>query len=175
MRTILLLAAASTAIAVGFGSLQARAAGGLSVHSLSGAYSFRFYGQDFYTFPTGTNNQIAAVGVFTADGAGGITAGSLSYDDGGELCIYTLNAGTYTVSSDGEGSLNLGSMTAPIGPCPLHVPFEFYIAVTNLAPTGIAQIVELGTSTFTGSTGTSTSDVPVSGAAYKQKSAVPAP
>jgi len=164
MRTVLLLVAVSAAVAVGFWPLPTCAADALSDASIKGTYSFRFYGQDFNTFPSGVNNQIAATGVFTANGAGAITGGSLSYNDGGELCIYKLNGGTYSVSSDGEGSLNLASTISPTGTCPLLVPFEFYIAVGDIVG-GVAHIVELGSNYFTGSTGTSTPHVPVSGVA----------
>lgn len=165
MRTLLLLVTVS-AIAFGFSPPQTWAAGGLSAASVKGTYSFRFYGQDFYTFPSGVNNQLAAVGVFTANGAGAITAGSLRYNDGGELCIYTGLRGTYSVTAGGEGSLNLTSSATPTGTCPLLQPFEFYISLGDIVG-GVANVIQLASNSFTPA---STSQVPVSGVAdYQEK------
>lgn len=142
-------------------------AAGLTV-ALKGSYSFRFSGQDYATFSAGTTNQITGVGVFKANGKGAITAGSLSYNDGGDLCPGSITGGTYSILSDGEGDLNL-SFTPNTGvtTCRLSLVFEFNIAVADLVK-GVAQTVELGSNFFTLPSGTSVSTVPVSGVARLQ-------
>jgi hypothetical protein len=90
-----------------------------SIASLNGGYSFRFYGQDFAHFPSGINNQIAGVGVFTADGNGNITDGSLAYNDGGQTtpCRGSLSSfnGTRGTRTRARGSASRGTLEAVAG------------------------------------------------------------
>ena len=169
MRRISSLLAVLAAIAVGMGPSLTSNASSPYDRFVTGSYSFRFSGQDLANFPFGLNSQIAAVGVFTANGLGSITAGSLMLNDGGKLCTYTLTGGNYYVLADGEGMLTLAP-TGSTGTCLLVEPFEFYIAVGEIV-SGVGQIVELASSTFTTLSG-STSKVPVSGVAHFQ---APAP
>ena len=152
MRAILSLLVVSMAIAIGFGPLQARAANlfALSEANVSGSYSFRFSGQDLIFNSSGNANQIAGVGVFVADGRGKIIGGSLTYNDGGNVCVFRLTeAGGYRVSAGGEGSLTLqgGKGFNEVGECHFAGTIQFHIALGNVV-NGIAQTLELASLRF---------------------------
>jgi hypothetical protein len=97
----------------------------LSDASLKGTYGFRFYGRDFVNFPAGVNNEVAAVGVFTANGTGVITGGSVEYNDGGNICRLPVTSGGYTVSADGLGSLTLITPVTVICTTTISHPTDF--------------------------------------------------
>jgi hypothetical protein len=74
---------------------------GFSTSSLKGTYVYTAGGAT-------ASNNFATVGVFTADGAGNITSGTLDYyDDGGNQIQNQSVTGTYSVNQDGRGQLQL--------------------------------------------------------------------
>ncbi len=161
LRAVVLCAALGAA----FVRSETTKAADFSNASLSGRYTFRFYGQDFANFRSGLNNRIAALGVFVADGKGSITGGSLSYNDGGELCTNVVVGGRYSILSHGEGRLSL--TTSPqTANCPLTKSFEFNVVLGKVyRATGIAYLAQMGGRVFTLASGRSSSDVAVSGVA----------
>jgi hypothetical protein len=167
MQKSLRVAFLCAALAAGFLPLPRAKGGDLSNASLSGRYTFRFYGRDFANSPSGVNNEIAAVGVFVADGKGSITGGSLSYNDGGQLCTDLIVAGAYHILDDGEGRLDLNS-SPQTAMCPLSGDFEFDIVLGGIDPrSGIADLAQIASNFFTLASGASTSDVPASGVAQR--------
>lgn len=89
---------------------------GFTVANLQGGYSFRLFGTNldaFVTAPVQAEHAIpvfsgvAATGVFTADGLGNITGGSISWHLGMNLCGGPLAPSVYHVELDGEGDLTL--------------------------------------------------------------------
>ena len=162
MRARTKFALAVTAAAFCYGPLQANA---FTAANVSGSYAFRFSGTDYAV----TGKQIVATGVFTANGSGGITAGSISYNDGGNLCTSTTlvsTASSYTVVADGEGTLNL-QFTTFSGSCPLTPFYHFAIAIAN-PKSAIEQHIELSSTTFGINAGGETTAVPVAGVAEHQ-------
>ena len=156
------------ALAAALPASQTAKAASLSDASLSGTYSLRFYGRDFANFPKGVNNEIAGIGLFEADGKGGITGGALSYNDGGQVCTNIIASGTYEVLGDGEGTLSLKA-SPQTATCPLTDAFGFNIVLGKIdARTGIAAGMELSSSFFTLASGVSTFEVPVSGIATRR-------
>ena len=84
---------------------------GFSNSSLSGQYAFTMVGND----PLG--NVIARVGVFVADGSGHITGGIEDVDVGAGDETIAFNSGTtYSISSDGRGTINLANSTTGSNP-----------------------------------------------------------
>ncbi len=84
---------------------------GFSNSSLSGQYAFTMVGND----PLG--NVIARVGVFVADGSGHITGGIEDVDVGSGDETLAFNSGTtYSISSDGRGTINLANSTTGSNP-----------------------------------------------------------
>ena len=82
--------------------------------ALSGPYVFEFAGVH-------GANTFSQIGEFTADGAGAITSGQLDINDGGvPAATQTISAGSYTVGSNGRGTLTLITLSAT-----LH--FSFYV------------------------------------------------
>jgi hypothetical protein len=88
-------------------ALSAQAAS-FSNASLKGSYSFLV---NKWTADVNTN-QLAVVGVMTFDGAGNVTGGSYTEITGGVVQTGTLG-GTYTVNSNGTGTINLTSVVPP--------------------------------------------------------------
>jgi hypothetical protein len=88
---------------------------GFSVASVKGAYAATFHGTT-----DGTGNLIA-------DGAGNITGGSETVNDGTNICVGSIT-GSYTVNPDGTGTLTTMFVTTSTiaGVCPAS-------AVTNHA------------------------------------------
>ncbi len=147
----LTLAAAAFAL----GPLQANAAE--SDSNLQGNYGFRFAGTDYAV----TKRAIVASGVFVADGKGNITSGSLTYNDGGDICTGTAVNSTYAIDADGEGTLNLQYTLS--GTCPLGPAFSFAIALAYPNPNQ-ARIVQM-TGTDFSIDGNTTTSAPVAGEA----------
>jgi len=83
-------------------------AAAFDIGSLSGSYAFQFN-----KFGTCQNIQ-AAVGVFSFDGAGSVTANFTVYNSykwaaGGPKVTSGSSSGTYSVNSDGTGTINITS------------------------------------------------------------------
>jgi hypothetical protein len=75
---------------------------GFSISSLKGTYVFSDIGIN------SVNVNFAVAGFFVADGAGNISSGAEDYfDDSGVQIQNETLTGTYTVSADGRGQLNL--------------------------------------------------------------------
>ena len=69
---------------------------------LSGSYSFLFRGFDQTKSSTGS---VAIAGAFTADGSGTISAGEEDSNRVGGVALGSTITGTYTVGSDGRGTI----------------------------------------------------------------------
>jgi hypothetical protein len=99
----------SAASALAIGQAEVQSGGSFSAASLSGTYVFGSAGESTYV------DGIHSVGLFTADGAGNITAGTFdTVQDGNPVTNISLNSGSiYTVDSDGRAvvTLNLSSGT----------------------------------------------------------------
>jgi hypothetical protein len=88
-----LLVVAALALCAGTGSSKPGSFG-FSLRSFSGTYAASFQG------------GVAGTGTLTADGAGNVTAGTETVNDGTNICVGTLT-GTYTVNSSGTGTLTI--------------------------------------------------------------------
>jgi Putative Ig domain len=77
---------------------------------LNGPYAFEFSGY-------GTNGFVAFAGTFTANGSGGITTGEMDFNSqlGAPLNFANL-LGSYTLGTDGRGTLTFTSTTLPTAP-----------------------------------------------------------
>ena len=85
--------------------------GAQNLPGLSGSYAFEFSGYNSTGF-------VAFAGTFTANGAGGITAGEEDYNSiSGSDVTYTNLVGTYTLGSDGRGTFTFTGST-PAQPSP---------------------------------------------------------
>jgi hypothetical protein len=85
---------------------------GFSPSSLNGQYAFEMSGTDL------NGNFIARVGTFTANGSGTITSAIEDVNDGGSFSFVQFTGGTYTIGSDGRGTLTLtggGSLGGGLG------------------------------------------------------------
>src|SRR5204862_208612 len=91
--------------------------------ALNGDYAFTFSG---ITGGPGYSEPFAAVGRFTANGAGTFTNGAADANASTGSNTATMNAAAYTVSdkSSGRGSMNL-SLVA--GGTPRNLNFAFYV------------------------------------------------
>jgi hypothetical protein len=78
--------------------------GSYSASSLNGTYAFEMSGVD-----TSADSFLARVGSFTANGAGGVTAGvqDLNSALSGASVTLAISSGTYTVGTNGKGTLTL--------------------------------------------------------------------
>jgi len=74
---------------------------GFTNSSLNGQYAFEMSGEDF------NGRLIARVGSFTANGSGTITAAVEDINDGGSFSTVQFTGGTYSIGSDGRGTLTL--------------------------------------------------------------------
>jgi hypothetical protein len=81
-------------------TVNANAKSNLSL--LSGSYSFLFRGFDETKASTGS---VAIAGAFTADGGGAISAGEEDSNRLGGVALGSAIKGTYTVGSDGRGTI----------------------------------------------------------------------
>lgn len=89
--------------------------------SLSGKYAFRVTGQMGFSAESGTSGldtappqAILSVGVFTSNGSGFVTGHTLVTTDdnnGNTMLIDATWKGTYTINSDGTGTLRESSVT----------------------------------------------------------------
>jgi hypothetical protein len=102
-----IMAAFVTAAALMLCAGPGRTVGGFSLSSVKGAYANTFHG------------TIDGTGTLSADGAGNITGGSETANDGTNSCTGTL-VGTYTVNPDGTGTLTVIFTTTVtnFGVCP---------------------------------------------------------
>jgi fibronectin-binding autotransporter adhesin len=85
---------------------------GFTTSSLNGQYAFEMSGTDL------NGNFIARVGSFTANGSGTISAAIEDVNDGGSFSFVQFTGGTYTIGSDGRGTLTLtggGSLGGGLG------------------------------------------------------------
>ncbi|HEX7286201.1 MAG TPA: hypothetical protein VF532_08470 [Candidatus Angelobacter sp.] len=99
----------------GHGDIEQATAGSTSLASVTGTYTFNLAGIGAAAKP------LLTLGAFTADGAGGITAGVQDLSDNGTLATAQAVTGSYTVATEGRGTLTL---TTALGV--LH--FAFYMA-----------------------------------------------
>ncbi len=109
-RILFAIALISLAITVACGSgggsiVVPNPSGNYSTASLSGSYVYQVHGFDT------AFNPYRQIGVFAADGNGNITGGS---DDSSFDATGTAVTGTYTVSKDGTGFINLNTSLGPI-------------------------------------------------------------
>jgi hypothetical protein len=122
MRTICLLLGLGSLLfcaACGYGNGGAVTgfipAGSFSTASLSGQYVYQIDGFDFRV----PNNPVPyrEIGVFTANGSGGITSATDDFSEGTTV-FTTTSTGSYAISNDGTGSL---SFTNALGTIKLAV------------------------------------------------------
>ncbi len=103
LKTKLLLGAALAlllaSVACGGGTTVVNPTGNFSKSSLNGTYVYSFAGTD-------TNGDYREAGLFTADGNGNIISGSDDFAQGASLAT-NATTGTYTIGSDGNGTLTL--------------------------------------------------------------------
>ena len=85
---------------------QAQNASGANNAALNGNYAFTFSG---FTGSGGNSAVFAAVGRFTADGAGNVTNGELDTNGVGAGAVLTAQpfTGTYTIGADNRGTMTL--------------------------------------------------------------------
>ena len=102
---------------------------------LNGSYAFEFSGY-------GSNGFVAFAGTFTANGAGGITAGEMDFNSqlGTPLNFVNL-LGSYTAGTDGRGTLTFTNTTLPTAPV-----FAF-----SVDSSGNGRFIEFDSSTTRGS------------------------
>jgi hypothetical protein len=108
--------------------------------NVNGSYGFRFNGYDNAV----SKNFIVGTGEFIANGKGIITGGSITYNDGGNVCKAALVRSAYSVLADGEGTLTL-AFTGVSPPCLINPSFTFAIALAQPSSTNVAQVVQMNT------------------------------
>ncbi len=86
---------------------------------LNGSYSFRLDAAD---------DSLAYDGYLEFDGNGSLVAGHFSVNRNGSVSHERVDSGTYTVSSDGTGTLRIVTVPTSGG---LYFVFEFDIAVAH--------------------------------------------
>src|SRR5437879_12416453 len=88
-------------------TVQAQSPAGVNNAELSGNYAFTFNGMT--TGGGGASTVFAAVGRFTADGAGNVTNGELDTNGVGpqEKLIAQTFTGTYQIGGDHRGGMDL--------------------------------------------------------------------
>ncbi|MGB8542650.1 MAG: putative Ig domain-containing protein [Candidatus Acidiferrales bacterium] len=112
--------------------------GAQNLIGLNGSYAFEFSGYNSTGF-------VAFAGTFTANGTGGITAGEEDYNSvSGTDVTYTNLVGTYTLGSDGRGTLTFTGST-PAQPIP-NFTYAFSIDAT-----GNGRFIEFDTTGTSGS------------------------
>jgi hypothetical protein len=122
-------------------TIRASSAIELFKFNLQGTYGISWYGADYSASPP--NSTFALVGVLSLDGKGGITAGSITYNDAGTVCDAVIAGGsTYSVLPDGQGEFIL-NIALRSGACPI-TQFEFPIAISNVGGSKVARRVSLG-------------------------------
>lgn len=153
------LACAATVLLLGLAPAEATTWG---PGNFSGPYGFRLLGLD----KASTGTWVVATGEFSADGNKGISGGSITYNDGGDVCLASIaSTSSYNVISDGEGTLTL-QLTGMSGSCPIGPTFTFAIAIA--APNGslVATLVDMN-STSVGENGGNVSNIMIYGAANR--------
>lgn len=103
----------------GSGSIQKQDGSSFLNSALVGGYSFGFDGISGF-------GPISAAGRFTADGAGGISAGAEDVNDAGLVSSNVAFTGTYDIASTGRGTATL---TSALG----QSQFSFYMISANEA------------------------------------------
>jgi len=122
---------------------QAQNASGANNAALNGNYAFTFSG---FTGSGGNSAVFAAVGRFTADGAGNVTNGELDTNGVGAGAVLTAQpfTGTYTIGAD-----NRGTMTLNIAGSAAKLTFA-------MTASGNAQFIEFDAAGGTGTIGSGT-------------------
>ena len=130
------------ALLLGAGA-QAQTSGGVNAHELSGNYAFSFSG---IRGNASVASVFAAVGRFTADGAGNLTNGELDTNGVGVGSTLTAQSftGTYSIGADQRGVMTL---TGPGG----SLKFAFAMLAS-----GNAHLIEFDASGGTGTIGSGT-------------------
>jgi len=124
-------------------SAQAQTGGGANAHELSGNYAFSF---DGIRGNASVASVFAAVGRFTADGAGNLTNGELDTNGVGVGSTLTAQSftGTYSIGADQRGVM---TFTGPGG----SLKFAFAMLAS-----GNAHIIEFGATGGSGTIGSGT-------------------
>ncbi len=86
--------------------------GGFSNASLKGTYAFSMSGTDARANP---GAFIARVGSFVADGSGNISMGMEDVTDAGIINTVQFTGGTYSIQSNGKGTLTLNTLSGGLG------------------------------------------------------------
>lgn len=133
---------AAAALIAGVGLLPAYA--WQSNLDLDGNFGYRYLGVDAVV----TKSTIGATGNFFGDGQGNITDGTMTYNDGGNVCAAKVAKGSYQVISNGTGTLTL-DFKKMSGSCPLGPTFVFSIAATLPNSAGSAQQVQMSLTSVT--------------------------
>jgi hypothetical protein len=116
--------------------------GSFSAASLKGQYAFTTNGEVFANGAI-TTSQLTRVGVFIADGQGNITGGIEDANAlGAGLATATITGGTYSVSSDGHGTLHLNVSGATL---------QFSIVMTSVNDGFMVDLTFNGNQASTGS------------------------
>jgi hypothetical protein len=99
--------------------------------SLTGTYSIEFYSSGGYLMFQGGTSQFDGIGTIIANGAGGLTGGTISINSGNDSCQYSV-AGTYSIQSTalGTATLNL-SLTSKTGTCPSAPTLQLSLAAAQ--------------------------------------------
>ncbi len=112
--------------------------GAQNLAGLNGSYAFEFSGYNSTGF-------VSFAGTFTANGAGGITAGEEDYNSIGATPVtFTNLVGSYTLGTDGRGTFTFTGST-PAQPTP---PFTFAFSIDA---TGNGRFIEFDSSGTRGS------------------------
>jgi hypothetical protein len=86
--------------------------GNFSNASLKGTYAFSMSGTDANANP---GAFIARVGSFVADGSGNISMGMEDVSDAGIINTVQFTGGTYSIQSNGKGTLTLNTLSGGLG------------------------------------------------------------
>ena len=133
-KLFLVLGLATLTFSLGCGSSSSGPTpqGNFSNASFSGPYAYQLSG-----FDLNTGNPYSRAGVLTADGNGGITAGTDDLTEG-SLVSSGIVSGTYSVSNDGTGTiaLTLGSGSTVQWAITIQSSSKVYIVETSTTPSG---------------------------------------
>jgi hypothetical protein len=121
--------------------------------ALQGSYGFRFAGPISPAFGfngDNPNSALSATGVFTADGHGNLTAGSITLTFGNPNNITTCSlvpgngnaaaSSSYAVNPAGVGGMDL--ILPQDSSCPIKL-VDFSLALDNIDASGVARHVEM--------------------------------
>jgi hypothetical protein len=118
---------------------------GFSNASLKGAYAFSMIGEDLNGSP------ISRVGSFTADGAGNITTALEDVSDAGNISqAIQFTSGTYSIQSNGRGTLTLSSAlgTGLLFSLAMRSPTQGVLIQTDLNATSSGSFAQQSASAF---------------------------